>query len=138
MRTWTFQLTKVDEKWLSALNKATASVGLPGQWSRCSFEHDRAVPFYVYDLHGRFSHKTDEHPEIIPRPDEIICLVSKSSYKSDKADKTVMNSKEGNSYWNSGKISNFGYDIHIYFGDDVSMEQLNQMRTAVENVIKKQ
>lgn len=138
MRTWTFRLTKADEKWLSSLNKATASAGLPGQWNRCSFEHDRAAPFYAYDVHGRFSHKTDEHPEIIPSPDEIICLITKSTFKSAKANKTMMNSREGNSYWNYWKISNFGYDIHIFFGDEVTMDQLNQMQTAVENVIEKQ
>jgi hypothetical protein len=138
MRTWTFQLTKADEKWLSSLNQATASTGLPGQWSRCSFEHDRTVPFYAYDVHGRFSHKTDEHPEIIPCPDEIICLITKSTFKSAKANKTVMNSKEGNSYWNYWKISDFGYDIHIFFGDEVSADQLNQMQTVIKNVIKKQ
>ena len=138
MRTWTFPLTKADEKWISALNKATSSAGLPGQWIRCSFDHDKAVPFYVYDLHGRFSHKTDEHPEIIPRPDEIICLITKSTFKSAKANKTVMNSKEGNSYWNYWKISDFGYDVHIYFGDDVSMERLDQLQAVMATVIGKQ
>ena len=49
-----------------------------------------------------------------------------------------MNSKEGKTYWNYRLVYISGFEIHIFFGDDVSMDQLNQMQTAVENAIKKQ
>ena len=136
-KTWTFNLTNVDKKWLSSLNEATASVGLPGQWNRCFVEHNKTVPCYAYDVNGRFSQITEEHPEIIPKPDEILCLFSADGNRNSQ-NKMVMNSKEGKTYWNYRLVYISGFEIHIFFGDDVSMDQLNQMQTAVENAIKKQ
>ena len=136
-KTCTFNLTNIDEKWLSSLNEATASVGLPGQWNRCFVEHNKTVPCYAYDVNGRFSQITEEHPEIIPKPDEILCLFSADGNRNSQ-NKMVMNSKEGKTYWNYRLVYISGFEIHIFFGDDVSMDQLNQMQTAVENAIKKQ
>ena len=142
-KTWTSRLTNIDEKWLSSLNEATASVGLPGQWNRCFMDMegmDNVNPVYVYDMNGKFSQITPEHPEIIPTPDEIICLFFTARSSTDKLDRnrTVMNSRDGKSYWNYRWIYISGIQTYIFFGDEVSMDQLNQMQTVIENVIKNQ
>ena len=101
---------------------------------------DNVNPVYVYDMNGKFSQITPEHPEIIPTPDEIICLFFTARSSTDKLDRnrTVMNSRDGKSYWNYRWIYISGIQTYIFFGDEVSMDQLNQMQTVIENVIKNQ
>ena len=142
MEKWTAALTKTDEKWLSSLNKATSSAGFPGQWSRCLLDHDMTNPIYVYDVNGRFARKTDEHPVIVPKPDEIICVFV--PYRLlDKSDKRNgrswiwMNSKDGYSYWNYRKFFVSGFAIYVFFGDEVSNAILDQMQATLETIMKK-
>ena len=142
LRSWNFRLTNRDEKWLSSLEAATSAIGMQGEWIRCSFDNNRTDLWYAYDPHGRFKLKTDEHPEMVPRPDEIICLFSAARSRPGKSDKsleqTVMNSKEGNSYWNHRVVYASGFEFYLFFGDEAPVELLDRMQMAIEKVLEKQ
>ena len=99
-------------------------------------------PIYVYDVHGRFARKTDEHPVIVPKPDEIICVFVPYRLldKSDKRNSRSwiwMNSKDGYSYWNYREFFVSGFAIYVFFGDEVSNAILDQMQATIETVIRK-